>query len=438
MKKPQKPEYKKIDPSPLFKGLEESLSFGTGVSWFDNLRRKKFSYLKEKKIDSLATFLGEKHGKFFSENALLLSIVQTKPQIKKVGVDDFKKYDQKLSGILRISLDEADFVIQEEMEISGGILSADLKSLKEKSDFLDGLKTAYMDSNRTVLENFIVAHGLYNAYLSIPDGLNAADPFLIQIDLTAVDGFLPLNIYVRIGESSQASLLIDVTSGQNENQPVLLSNLHVEIGDGGELDLLQTGQADQQALLFSHEKAIIGRDAVFNSFIIDNGGKLVDRTISVDLYGRGGSADVTCLYTPKNEQGYFYDTAQNHHASDTTSDLLFKGVIDKSGYAWWKGNILVEAGTKGANGYQANNNLMMDETAKVESIPGLEIKTDDVRCSHGVTMGNVDDDQLFYLRSRGIDLEEAEKLIVEGFLTDTLKRVTKEEFHKEISEKIFT
>lgn len=144
------------------------------------------------------------------------------------------------------------------------------------------------------------------------------------------------------------------------------------------------------------------------------------------------------MRTPSKEQAYFYDTAQNHCASDTTSDLLFKGVIGETGYAWWKGNILVEAGTTGANGYQANNNLMMDDTAKVESIPGLEIKTDDVRCSHGVTMGNVDKDQLFYLRSRGIGLEQAERLIVDGFLTDTLKRVSKEEFKNEISEKIFT
>jgi len=115
------------------------------------------------------------------------------------------------------------------------------------------------------------------------------------------------------------------------------------------------------------------------------------------------------------------------------SDLLFKGVIGKNAFTFWKGNIIVEPKTFGANGYQANKNLIIDESAKVESIPGLEIITNDVRCSHGVTIGNIDRNHMFYLQSRGINKEEAEKLIIDGFLSSAKNRIRNQDFLKLVS-----
>jgi Fe-S cluster assembly protein SufD len=148
------------------------------------------------------------------------------------------------------------------------------------------------------------------------------------------------------------------------------------------------------------------------------------------LIGEGGSANITGVYNPKNGQRFYYDTQQNHNASYTESDLLYKGVLGKKAYSSWKGNILISQNTRGTNGYQSNDNLMIDPFSEAESIPGLEIMTDDVRCSHGVTMSNIDKNQMFYLQSRGINKEDAEKLIVDGFLSSAVKRMADKDFEK--------
>ena len=439
MKKPRKPEYKKVDPSPLIKTLEESAIISTGYHKLDEIREKYFHTLKNTKIDNLTHILGEKHARFLSETDLPLKVFPDKPRYSKVSEKDLNKNGRKVSGVVQISPGKITSGVGDEFGKASGIFTASPSELSDKPDFLDREFRKINGDHQLLFEYFVMSHGFYGVYLDVLDGITIEDPFLVQIDISSIEGFFPLHIFVDIGKKSKASLLIDMRSEEKGGgQPILLSKLHLNIESAGELDLLQMGRMDAKSCHFSHESAVLNQDAVLNSFILDSGSGLVDRTVSVDLIGRGSSADVTGVYTPSQEQAYFYDTAQNHLASDTTSDLLFKGVIGETGYAWWKGNILVEAGTTGANGYQANNNLMMDDTAKVESIPGLEIKTDDVRCSHGVTMGNVDKDQLFYLRSRGIGLEQAERLIVDGFLTDTLKRVSKEEFKNQISEKIFT
>ena len=126
-------------------------------------------------------------------------------------------------------------------------------------------------------------------------------------------------------------------------------------------------------------------------------------------------------------------TRQLHRQSNTFSDLLYKGVMGKDSFTSWKGNIIVEQGTRGANGYQANKNLIIDESAKLETIPCLEIKTDDVKCSHGVTVGNIDEDHLFYLQSRGMGKEEARQLIIAGFLESIRTRISNENLRDLVS-----
>ena len=189
------------------------------------------------------------------------------------------------------------------------------------------------------------------------------------------------------------------------------------------MSILQKQKVGKETALFITEHLLENKDATLINFILDRGGALTDRFLSAELIGEGGSANITALYDPKNGQRFYYDTQQNHIASYTTSDLLFKGVLGKSAFVSWKGNILVSKDTKGTNGYQSNNSLLIDTSAKSESIPGLEILTDDVRCSHGVTMGNIDKNQMFYLQSRGINQEDAEKLIVDGFLSSSVKRM---------------
>ena len=125
----------------------------------------------------------------------------------------------------------------------------------------------------------------------------------------------------------------------------------------------------------------------------------------------------------EDSQHLDYDTQQNHLAPHTTSDLLFKCALEDKSRSVWQGMIYVAPGAQKTDGYQANRNLLLSRKARADSIPGLEILADDVRCTHGATAGKVDPDQLFYLRSRGLPQKDAERLIVEGFFTPIMERI---------------
>ncbi len=129
------------------------------------------------------------------------------------------------------------------------------------------------------------------------------------------------------------------------------------------------------------------------------------------------------FYFSDGEQHFDHDTSQNHLARRTSSDLLFKGALKGNSRSVWQGMVYVAEGAQKTDGYQANRNLLLSENARADSIPGLEISADDVRCSHGATVGKIDPEPLFYLLSRGISKVDAERLVVEGFFDPIMQRI---------------
>ena len=121
-----------------------------------------------------------------------------------------------------------------------------------------------------------------------------------------------------------------------------------------------------------------------------------------------------------------YFTRQDHMAPHTTSDLLYKAGLKGHSRVVWKGMIRVEKDAQRTDAYQKNDNLVLSESARADSIPGLEIEANDVRCTHGATAGRVDEDMIFYARSRGVSRETAIRLIVEGFFANVYDRITLE------------
>jgi Fe-S cluster assembly protein SufD len=132
---------------------------------------------------------------------------------------------------------------------------------------------------------------------------------------------------------------------------------------------------------------------------------------------------VTGAYFADGSQHLDYDTFQEHEAPDTTSDFAFKGALRDRATAVWRGMIRVEQDAQKTNAYQENRNLILSEKAHADSIPGLEILANDVRCTHGATISPVDRDELFYCMARGLSRGAAERLIVRGFFQDILDRI---------------
>ena len=174
---------------------------------------------------------------------------------------------------------------------------------------------------------------------------------------------------------------------------------------------------------FATHHARVARDAELDWVAGGFGSKKGKVRIQNDLAGPGATSRVTGAYFADGEQHLDYDTFQEHIAPRTESDFAFKGALRDQASTVWRGMIRVENEAQQTNAYQENRNLMLSPKAHADSIPGLEILANDVRCTHGSTTGQVDREQLFYLMARGLSRQEAERIIVRGFFQDILDRI---------------
>jgi Fe-S cluster assembly protein SufD len=191
---------------------------------------------------------------------------------------------------------------------------------------------------------------------------------------------------------------------------------------------------------FSHERARVERGGNLDWIFGAIGSRLTKNFTELDLAGEGAQGRMSGFYFTDGNQHLDHDTQQNHLAPHTTSDLLFKGALKGKSRSVWQGMIYVAPGAQKTDGYQANRNLVLSDGARADSIPGLEILADDVRCTHGATVGKLEAEPLFYLKSRGIPQAEAEKIVVEGFFDPIFQRIpfegVRERFQEYIANKM--
>jgi Fe-S cluster assembly protein SufD len=191
---------------------------------------------------------------------------------------------------------------------------------------------------------------------------------------------------------------------------------------------------------FSHERIRVERGGNLDWIFGAIGSRLTKNFSELDLAGEGATGRMSGFYFTDGNQHLDHDTQQNHLAPHTTSDLLFKGALKGKSRSVWQGMIYVAPGAQKTDGYQANRNLVLSEGARADSIPGLEILADDVRCTHGATVGKLEQEPLFYVKSRGIPQAEAEKIVVEGFFDPIFQRIpfegVRERFQEYIANKM--
>ena len=175
----------------------------------------------------------------------------------------------------------------------------------------------------------------------------------------------------------------------------------------------------------SVQRAIVGRDAEVRTLAVTFGGSLSRAEAESILEGDGGYSEMLGVYFGDGEQHFDHRSIQDHIGSRTGSDLLYKGALKDRSRAIYSGNVIIRKGAHKCDAYQTNRNILLSEHAKADSIPNLEILSNDpVRCGHAASVGPVDEDVLFYLQTRGIAYPEAVRLVVTGFFQEVLDRVT--------------
>jgi Fe-S cluster assembly protein SufD len=260
-------------------------------------------------------------------------------------------------------------------------------------------------------------HGLL---VVVPKNVQLEKPLYVRI---AVTGQTFWRLVVVAEEGARASLIEEYASPAPDTAAYSNAVTELFVEPNAKLEYVSLQNLSTETWHFASHHARVERDGELDWVAGGFGSKKGKTRIQNDLNGRGATSRVTGAYFADGEQHLDYDTFQEHIAPDCESDFAFKGALRDRATAVWRGMIRVEPNAQKTNAYQECRNLMLSPTTHAVPIPGLEIMANDVRCTHGATVGRVDREDLFYLMSRGLTRSEAERLIVRGFFQDVLDRI---------------
>jgi Fe-S cluster assembly protein SufD len=257
----------------------------------------------------------------------------------------------------------------------------------------------------------------------VPKGVELEKPLYVRIANSVEGGSLFWRLLVVAEEASRFTLIEEYASSSPELEAYSNAAVEIVVRQAAKVEYVSVQNLSRRTWHFGSHHARVERDAELDWVAAGFGSGKGKVWIQNDLAGPGATSRVTGAYFADGTQHLDYDTFQEHMAPSTTSDFAFKGALRDTARAVWRGMIRVEEGAQKTNAYQENRNLLLSKSAHADSIPGLEIMANDVRCTHGATLGQVDREQLFYLMTRGLTRAEAERLIVRGFFQDVLDRV---------------
>jgi Fe-S cluster assembly protein SufD len=274
-------------------------------------------------------------------------------------------------------------------------------------------------------------HGLL---VAVPKGVKLDRPFYVRITNTAERGALFYRLLVVAEEQARFTLVEEVNSERPDLAGYTNGAVEAFVGPGAKLEYVSIQNVSRDTWHFASHRARVDRDGELDWVTGGFGSRSGKIRIENDLVGAGATSRVTGAYFTDGTQHLDYDTFQAHLAPSTTSDFAFRGALRDESSAVWRGMIKVARDAQRTDGYQQNKNLILSPKAHADSIPGLEIEANDVRCTHGATNSPVNPDELFYCMARGLSRGEAERLIVRGFFQDILDRVVLEPVRKALED----
>jgi Fe-S cluster assembly protein SufD len=259
--------------------------------------------------------------------------------------------------------------------------------------------------------------------LYVPRGVVVEQPLHCLSSLT--EGGVDLaHLLIVLEDGAEATLLSETASHGVQESGLHCGGTEVVLGAGAKLRFVGLQNWGLGVWNFGHQKAVVGRDASLQWTIAAMGSRLSKVNQHVALAGPGAECQVNGVMFTEGKQHISYHTLQHHEAPHCQSDFLYKAALQDKSRTVWRGMIKVDEGAIKTNGYQRNDNLMLSSESRADSIPGLEIEADDVRCTHGSTTGTVDEELLFYCQARGLTRKEAARMIVSGFFQQVFDRIT--------------
>jgi Fe-S cluster assembly protein SufD len=279
----------------------------------------------------------------------------------------------------------------------------------------------------------------HGVVLYVPASVLVEEPFVVRFE-EAGDGRLSLpQVVAAVGSGAEATLIQQVTGAEEEGEIFLSDGVDLEVGAGGRLTYFARHDLNIDSSTVGNGFGRVGRDAHLHHFLSSFGGMFSKFRFDVILQDQGADALIDGIYFGREDQHMDLRTVQDHRGRNTGSRTFYKGAVKDEARSIYQGLIKVDHDAPQTDAYLTNNNLILNDGARSDSIPSLQINTDDVKCSHGSTTGRIDQRQLFYLLTRGYSPTEARVMLVQGFFEELIARapaIVQEDVRAEVEERL--
>lgn len=285
----------------------------------------------------------------------------------------------------------------------------------------------------TALHKAKVKTGLF---VYVPDGIKVDEPIEVSHVLSGSNKVVFPHTLIVTGKNAEVSVLDRFSSANEDDAGLCIAVNDLIAGDGSKLTYCAIQELNLSSRMIQVNVTNVGRDAHATAFIANTGAQWArNESVSV-MTGQGAHSDMLACSIPAGTQQYDQRTYQHHASPHTNSDLLYKNTLYGTSKTVFSGLILVDEGAHYTDAYQTCRNLLMEDTTEANSMPGLEINADQVKCSHGSTSASISDEEIFYLCARGIPPQQARQLIANGFSVEVVERLHNERLEEVVLEAI--
>ncbi len=366
---------------------------------------------------------------------------QALPRLPRVDAGAASAWDEHFDAV--VSITDAGVAIT---DVSGAMKAGQIvvlplaEAAEKHPDIMRArLRESMSRAGRGKFEMLNDAFWNTGVFVMVPPGVELPRGILIRYDLRREGSVIVPRVLVVAGERSKATVLEHLVSAVDAlTLTVMSKDLYLEAEARLKVITLQEWGRNTHHIV--NDWALVARAAQVDWVTLNFGSRRSKMRFGSDVAGEGAAAELDGLYFATGEQHFDQKTLQVHSAPNTYSRLLYKGAAKDTAHSIYQGLIIARPGAVHVDAYQKNNNLVLNDGARADSLPGLEIDTDDLKCSHGSTIGNLDDEQVFYLRSRGLDPAEARRTLIRGFFQEVAGRIpyefVQEAVQRHIEEKI--
>ncbi len=319
-------------------------------------------------------------------------------------------------------------------EVTSGS-EADIRSFSDLDDLQIDRVASLIDADRDIFAAARSAFSPDAVVVTAPRGVTVSGPVVIDLQATSATSSFP-RVAVVAEENAEIGVIVMFRSADGE-PAVIVPQIGLHAEAGARIRYVGVQNVAFEATAVVHQKVEIGRDATVRTGEVGLGGKVGRLDLEVDLEGQGSSAEVLGVYFGEYDQTLDYRMLIHHKGRNSSSDVFLKGAVEDDAQSVFTGLLKIDKGAERTSAFETNRNLVLSEGAKAHSVPNLEIECDDVVCGHGSSVGPLETEHLYYLRSRGLSTERAERLMIKGFFNEIIDRLPVSGLAEPVREELF-